>query len=80
MDDKLNWIPGLGERIKADRQAKELKYRKDTSYQDVDLSNKEVASGMMQQGMISLYDLARLITEFPNDQELGRELRKILNK
>lgn len=55
-------------------------YRKDTSYQDVDLSNKEVASGMMQNGMISLYDLTRLITEFPNDQELGRELRKILNK
>jgi len=61
-------------------RASELEYRKDTSYQDIDLSNKEVASGMMQQGMISLYDLARLITEFPNDQELGFALRKLLNK
>lgn len=69
---------GFGERMKADKQAMELKYRKDTSYQDIDLSNKDIAVHCLQQGDIKLSDLVDLITKYPNDQELGGELRKIL--
>lgn len=45
-----------------------------------DISNKELASGMMQQGVITLYDLVKLVSENPNDAELGKELRKLLKE
>jgi len=65
-------------------RASELEYRKDTSYQDIDLSNKEIIFPIcdnLLEGKISWESLVKqLIKSYPNDQELGRELRKILNK
>lgn len=55
-------------------------YRKDTSYHDEFLTSDQLAISFLQQGIIKLSDLVDLIKNYPNDQELGRELRKILNK
>ena len=73
-----HWVAGVSEKLKTEKQVRELEYRKDTSYQDIDLSNKQVAVYCLEQGYIKLSDLVNLITKYPNDQELGEELRKIL--
>lgn len=46
--------------------------------QRVDISHKEIASGMLQQGIITLHELVQLVSQYPNDQELGETLRLLL--
>lgn len=51
----------------------------DTSY-IVEMSNAQLANSMMAHGHISLYNLAQLLVSYPNDQELGENLRLLVKE